>query len=81
MIQVISVEPMADGWAVWQPAVENPQVFASGAKAEDAARRLGDSLSRTGTTAEIRVYLRDGVLAGRFVCTGWADADGSLAAP
>ncbi|MHB8529272.1 MAG: hypothetical protein ACYC8V_07145 [Caulobacteraceae bacterium] len=68
MFHVISVEPLAEGWAVRQPAVENPQVFASGAKAEDAARRLGARLSRAGAASEIRVYTRDGALAGRFVC-------------
>ena len=68
MIHVISVEPMAEGWAVSQPTIENPQVFASGAKAEDAARRLGESLRSAGASSEIRVYTRDGALAGRFIC-------------
>ena len=68
MIQVISVEPMADGWAVRQDQIDNPQVFASGAKAEDAARRLGARLARGGDAAEIRIYLRDGALGGRFLC-------------
>ncbi len=68
MIHVISVEPLADGWAVSQPAIENPQVFASGAKAEDAARRLGERLSQAGAASEIRVYTRDGLLAGRYIC-------------
>ena len=74
MIQTIRVEPMADGWAVCQAAVENPQVFTSGAKAEDAARRLGASLSKAGATTEIRVYLRDGSLGGRFLCAAWNEA-------
>ena len=68
MIHVISVEPMAEGWAVSQPTIENPQVFVSGAKAEDAARRLGEALRSAGSSSEIRVYTRDGALAGRFVC-------------
>ncbi len=68
MIHVISVEPLAEGWALRQPKVENPQVFVSGAKAEDAARRLGERLCNAGTSSEIRVYTRDGLLAGRFVC-------------
>ena len=51
-----------------QPAVENAQVFASGAKAEDAARFLGARLADAGRQTEIRVYLRGGHLAGRFVC-------------
>jgi hypothetical protein len=39
--------------------------FASGAKAEAAARSLVARLSQAGTAADIRV-LRDGTLAGRF---------------
>ena len=69
MIQLIVVEPFAHGWAVRQPAVENAQVFASGAKAEDAARFLGARLAEAGEQTEIRVYLRGGALGGRFVCT------------
>jgi hypothetical protein len=68
MVRVIVVEPFAHGWAVKQPSVDNTQEFASGAKAEDAARRLGARLAGAGHPAEIQVYLRDGALAGRFVC-------------
>jgi len=68
MVRVIVVEPFAHGWAVKQPSVDNSQVFASGAKAEDAAMRLGERLANAGLPAEIQVYLRDGALAGRFVC-------------
>ncbi|MEO8812457.1 MAG: hypothetical protein ABI376_06060 [Caulobacteraceae bacterium] len=68
MVQVISVEPLADGWALRQAKVENPQVFASGAKAEAAALFLGARLAGAGSSAEIRVYLRDGTLGGRFAC-------------
>ena len=68
MVRVIVVEPFAQGWAVKQPSVNNSQVFKSGAKAEDAARRLGARLAGAGVAAEIRVYLRDGALGGRFLC-------------
>lgn len=68
MLQVIRVEPFEHGWALRQETVENPQIFASGARAEDAARQLGARLARAGKPAEVRVYLRDGSLAGRFVC-------------
>jgi hypothetical protein len=68
MIRLIVVEPCAHGWAVREPDVDNPQVFVSGAKAEDAAMRLGVRLAEAGEAAEVRVYLRDGALAGRFVC-------------
>jgi hypothetical protein len=68
MVRVIVVEPFAHGWAVRQPTIDNSQVFVSGAKAEDAALRLGARLADAGEPAEIQVYLRDGALAGRFLC-------------
>jgi len=68
MVKVISVQPLAQGLALCQAAVDNPQVFASGAKAEDAALRLGARLAAAGDAAEIHIYLRDGALGGRFVC-------------
>ncbi len=68
MVRIIVVEPFAEGWAVSQPTIANPQIFASGAKAEDAAIRLGASLAEAGETAEIQVYMRGGALAGKFLC-------------
>ncbi|HEY5288814.1 MAG TPA: hypothetical protein VIJ59_02145 [Caulobacteraceae bacterium] len=68
MVRVIVVEPFAHGWAVRQSSVDNSQVFVSGAKAEDAAKRLGARLADAGQATEIQVYLRDGALGGRFVC-------------
>ena len=68
MVRVIVVEPFASGWAVKQPSVDNSQVFVSGAKAEDAAKRLGACLADAGEATEIQVYLRGGALAGRFIC-------------
>jgi hypothetical protein len=68
MVRVIVVEPFAHGWAVRQSSVDNSQVFASGAKAEDAAMRLGARLADAGQPAEIQVYVRGGALAGRFLC-------------
>jgi hypothetical protein len=43
-------------------------MFRSGAKAEAAARDLGGAFAQRGAAAEIHIYLRDGSLAGRFVC-------------
>jgi len=68
MPHVIRVEPMADGWAVRHDDVENPQIFLSGAKAESAAMSLGARLADAGDAAEVQIILRDGRLAGRFVC-------------
>lgn len=66
MVQVIDVEPLGQGWAVRQDGAANPQVFRSGARAEDAAQRLGARLAKAGCATEVRIFLRDGVLAGRF---------------
>lgn len=68
MTSTIYVEPLAHGWAVRQEEVDNPQVFASGAKAEDAALRLAERLARAGRPSEVVVYLRNGALGGRFAC-------------
>jgi len=71
MVRVIVVEPLAHGWAVRQPQVDNSQIFTSGAKAEDAAKRMGARLAGVGQATEIRVYLRDGALGGRFLCSAF----------
>ncbi len=68
MAKIISVEPLAQGWALREASIDNPQVFVSGAKAEDAALRLGARLAAAGDDAEIRIYLRGGALGGRFLC-------------
>ena len=72
MIQLVVVEPADQGWVVRQPSIGSAQVFASGAKAEAVARRLGASFAESGQPAEIQIYLRGGALAGRFVCSGQA---------
>ncbi len=69
MTHVISVVPADRGWMVRSAAFENDMAFLSGAKAEAAARRLGLTLADQGEPVEIRIFLRDGSLAGRFVCT------------
>ena len=67
MIQVIHVEPLGQGWAVRHEPAGPPQVFASGAKAENAAISLGARLAEAGRASEIRIYLRGGALGGRYV--------------
>ena len=76
-VNVIYVEPMAQGWAVRQDLADNPQVFSSGAKAEDAALRLAKRLAKAGQASEVRVYLRGGALGGRFECPTPERADGA----
>ena len=66
MVQAITVAPSADGWTVKSDAFDSEMMFLSGAKAEAAARRLARTLSKSGQHAEIRIFLRDGALAGKF---------------
>jgi hypothetical protein len=68
MVDIIAVEPLAEGWTVRHPDFVNAQIFLSGAKAEAAALRLGSSLARAGRPAEVMIYLRGGRLGGRFIC-------------
>jgi hypothetical protein len=67
-VNIIYVEPMAEGWSLRQDLADNHQVFSSGAKAEDAALRLAARLAEAGQASEVRVYLRGGELGGRFAC-------------
>lgn len=69
MVQEISVTPAQGGWTVDHDGAIEPTVFLSGARAEDAARRLAEAMADAGQSAEIRIILRDGSLAGRFVCS------------
>lgn len=68
MPHVISVLPADEGWRVRAEPFDADMLFLSGADAETAARDLGVRLAAEGTPAEIRVFLRDGSLAGRFLC-------------
>ena len=70
MNRTISVQPFGDGWSVRSDAFDSEMMFLSGAKAEAAARRLAAKLTRAGESAEIRIFLRDGHLAGRVVLPG-----------
>jgi hypothetical protein len=68
MVDVISVVPAAHGWMVRAEPFDGGMMFLSGAAAESTARELGARLAAHGRPAEIRVFLRDGSLAGRFAC-------------
>jgi hypothetical protein len=67
-LELITVRPKPGGWSVACEARGHTQMFQSGATAEAAARQLGAAIARGGQAAEIRIYLRDGSLAGRFAC-------------
>jgi hypothetical protein len=69
MPTMISVAPQGAGWAVRCPALfDNPMLYRSGAQAEGAARALADRLSQAGLDCLLELRLRDGAVAGRFVC-------------
>lgn len=67
-MEVVSVVPAESGWAVRSNAISNEMLFRHGSRAERAARRLAHALAARGEFVELRIYLRDGSLAGRFVC-------------
>ena len=67
MTRIISVQPIGDGWSLRSDAFDSEMMFFSGAKAEAAARRLAETIAKSGEGAEIRIFLRDGRLAGRVV--------------
>ncbi len=73
MTQVIIVAATEGGWLV-QRGMAEPWMFESGAQAEWSARKLGEALAEGGEPAEIRIQLRDGALAGRFLCSPAARA-------
>lgn len=68
MVHVISVQAEVGGWSVRSSAADNEMMFLSGAKAEAAARKLGAKMAAKGHMAEIRIFLRDGTQAAKFVC-------------
>ena len=65
MTRQIDVRPAAAGWAVHLDD-GGALAFAGGGAAEDAARKLAARYAALGQGVEIRIWLRDGALAGRF---------------
>ena len=63
----ILVAPVGDGWAVRSEAFDNELIFEAGGRAEAAARALADRYARSGSAAEVQIFLRNGDLAGRFL--------------
>jgi hypothetical protein len=66
----IAVTALPDGWKLTVDNIGNDMVFRSGREAERAARKLADRLARAGVWSEIRVHLKDGTLAARFLSPG-----------
>jgi len=75
MVRKIFVAPAETGWSVSSDGFENDMLFLSGAKAESTARGLAEKIAISGEYAEVQVRLRDGSLAGRFICAP-SGADG-----
>jgi hypothetical protein len=67
MALLISVAPAGEGWAVRSEALDSDLTFQGGARAESAARALANQYADAGRHAEVEIYLRDGMLAGRYV--------------
>lgn len=63
----VFVEPLGDGWIVRGDAVDSPLEFATGARAEHAARELCHRLSDAGEPVVLEIRLRNGERAGRFL--------------
>jgi hypothetical protein len=61
---LISVAPAGDGWAIQSDDLAENLIFQTGGRAERAARALARHKAEKGRDAEIRIYLRDGALAG-----------------
>ncbi len=67
MALLISVAPAGDGWAVHSDALESDLTFERGGRAEAAARALAGRWAEQGRSAEVRIFLKDGALAGRIL--------------
>jgi len=67
-MKTVSVLPAETGWIVRSDEIANELVFKAGGRAEATARRLAEALAAGGQPVEIRIHLKSGELAGRFLC-------------
>ncbi len=67
MALLIDVTPAEDGWAVHADTLPSDLTFDRGSHAEAAARALATRYAKAGHGAEVRIFLKDGALAGRFL--------------
>lgn len=67
MALLISVTPAGEGWAVHADVLDQPLAFARGGRAEQAARAMAGQYAQAGHNAEVRIFLKDGALAGRIL--------------
>ena len=64
---LLSVTPANDGWAIRSESLTGSMYFTKGGQAEATARDLAERAANSGRSAEVRVFLRDGALAGRVI--------------
>ena len=67
MRNLVSVRPEGDAWRVESECPVFTQTYDSGARAEQAAIRHAEGRASRGEPTEVRLFLRDGSLAGRFL--------------
>jgi hypothetical protein len=67
MRNLVSVRPDGDAWRVESESPCFTHTYDSGARAEEAAVRHAEGRARHGEPTEVRLFLRDGSLAGRFL--------------
>jgi hypothetical protein len=67
-MDIVRVEPLAEGWAVRAAGLANDMIFRSGRAAETAAKTLAFRLAEAGRTVELELRLRTGLVGARFVC-------------
>ena len=60
------VAPVGEEWLVRASGLADDSLYARGGAAEAAARDLASRSAREGRSAELKIYLRDGSLAGAF---------------
>ena len=68
MSHTIRVAPAPGGWSVEADGLSAPLMFRSGGRAEAAARNIAQAFAAVGLHSELRVFIRDGSLAGHFIC-------------
>lgn len=67
MALLIDVSHAGDGWTVHADTLDRDLTFDRGSQAEAAARALASRYATAGHGAEVRIFLKDGALAGRFL--------------
>lgn len=66
-MEVVVVEPLGNAWAV-SFAGSEPTLYRTGQQAEEAAKLVAMRLANTGRHVELRIKVRTGETAARFVC-------------